>query len=54
MTQVEIPACDRMYTAFQAQGLLWQWKRISFGLTNGVPCSQRIIDEIIKATNSSF
>ena len=36
--QVEIPACDRMYTAFQAEGSLWQWKRIPFGLTNGVPC----------------
>ena len=47
--QVEIPACDRMYTAFQAEGLLWQWKRITFGLTNGVPCFQRNIDEIIKS-----
>ena len=46
--QVEIPACDGMYTAFQAERSLWQWKRIPFGLTNGVPCFQRIIDEIIK------
>ena len=47
--QVEIPACDKMYTAFQAERSLWQWKRISFRLTNGVPCFQRIIDEIIKS-----
>ena len=46
--QVEIPACDIMYT-FQAEETLWQWKRIPFGLTNGVPCFQRIIDEIIKS-----
>ena len=38
-----------MYTAFQAEGSLWKWKRIPFGLTNGVPCFQRIIDEIIKS-----
>ena len=47
--QVETPACDRMYTAFQAEGLFWQWKRIPFVLTNGVPCFQRIIDQIIKS-----
>ena len=45
--QVEIPACDRMYIAFQAKESLWQWKRIPFGLMNGVPCFQRIIDKII-------
>ena len=47
--QVEILACDRMYTAFQAKGSLWQWKKIHFGWTNGVDCFQRIIDEIIKS-----
>ena len=41
--KVEIPACDRMYTAYQAEGSLWQWKTIPFGLTNGVPCFQRIM-----------
>ena len=47
--QVELPPQDRLYTAFEADGALWQWKRIPFGLTNAVPCFQRIIDDIIKS-----
>ena len=47
--QVELPSSDRLYTAFQADGCLWQWKRIPFGHTNAVPCFQRIIDDIIKS-----
>ena len=39
---------ERIYTAFQADGSLWQWKRISFGLSNAVPAFQRVIDDIIK------
>ena len=46
--QEEIPTCDRMYTAFQADGSLWQWKRILYGLSNAVPAFQRIVDDIIK------
>ena len=46
--QVELPTSDRMYTAFQADGSLWQWKRIPFGLSNAVPAFQRIVDDIIK------
>ena len=46
--QVEIPSSNRMYTAFQADGSLWQWKRIPFGLSNAVPASQRIVDDITK------
>ena len=49
--QVELPPQDRLYTAFEADGALWQWKRIPFGLTNAVPCFQRIIDDIIKSNN---
>ena len=47
--QVELPSSDRLYTAFQTDGSLWQWKRIPFGLTNAVPCFQRIVDDIIKS-----
>ena len=43
-----MPFSDRHYRAFQANGALWQWKRISFGLINVVPCFQRSIDDIIK------
>ena len=49
--QVELLPKDRLYTAFEADGTLWQWKRIPFGLTNAVPCFQRIIDNIIKSNN---
>ena len=49
--QVELPPSDRPYTAFEADNALWQWKRIPFGLTNAVPCFQRIIDDIIKSNN---
>ena len=46
--QIELPESDRIYTAFQADGSLWQWKRILFGLSNAVPAFQRVIDDIIK------
>ena len=49
--QVELPTSDRLYTAFEANGALWQWKLIPFGLTNAVPCFQRIVDDIILANN---
>ena len=38
----------RSYTAFQADGALWQWKRVPFGLMNAVPCFQKIVDQIIQ------
>ena len=49
--QVELPPQDRLYTAFEADGALWQWKCIPFGLTNAVPCFQKIINDIIKSNN---
>lgn len=39
---------DKIYTAFEADGKLYQFRRLSFGLTNGVSCFQRVIDEFIK------
>ena len=38
---------DKPYTAFEANGKLYQFCRIPFGVTNGVACLQRIIDKII-------
>ena len=49
--QVKLPPSHRVYTAFEADGALWQWKRIPFGLTNAVPCFQRIVDDIIKSND---
>ena len=37
--------------AFEANGKLYQFCRIPFGVTNGVTCFQRIIDKIIKENN---
>ena len=38
---------DRAYTAFEADGKLYQYCRLPFGVTNGVSCFQRIIDNVI-------
>ncbi|XP_003381559.1 putative integrase core domain protein [Trichinella spiralis] len=45
--QIPINARDRPYTAFEAGGRLYQFKRIPFGVTNGVPCFQRVMDNIL-------
>lgn len=49
--QIPIKEEERRYTAFEANGSLFQFKRIPFGVTNGVACFQRIIDEIIQKEN---
>ena len=49
--QVEIPIEDLPYTAFEANGKLYQSKKISFGLTNAVPLFQLIIDDINERNN---
>jgi len=45
--KIEIPVEDRPYTASEANGKLYQFKRLSFGLTNAVPWFRRIMDDII-------
>ena len=42
---------DKPYTAFEANGQLYQFCRIPFGVTNGVACFQRMFDKIIKENN---
>ena len=49
--QVPIKEEEKQFTAFEASGNLYQFKRIPFGVTNGVACFQRVIDEIIKNEN---
>lgn len=46
--QIPIKQEDRFYTAFEACGQLFQFKRIPFGVTNGVAAFQRVIDYIIR------
>ena len=45
----QIPLCDqdKAYTAFEADGRLYQFCRMPFGLTNAVACFQRMMDEFI-------
>ena len=45
--QVPISDKDKPFTAFEASGRLFQFKRIPFGVTNGVACFQRIMQNII-------
>jgi len=40
---------ERKFTAYEANGRLYQFKRIPFGLKNAVACIQRVIDDIIAA-----
>ena len=49
--RVEMPPSDRLYSAFETDYALWQWKRILCRLTNAVPCFQRIVDQIIESNN---
>ena len=43
-----IPKEDRPYTGFEANGGLYQFCRVPFGVTNGVPCFQRVMDQLVE------
>ena len=45
----QFPICDsdKKYTGFEANGRLYQFRRIPFGVTNGVVVYQRHMDIII-------
>jgi len=45
--QVPLATEDRAYTSFEADGKLYQYCRLPFGVTNGVSCFQIIIDSVI-------
>ena len=45
--QIPIKDADRKFTAFEANGRLYQFCRIPFGVTNGVAAFQRIMDSIV-------
>ena len=49
--QVEIIPTDKPYTAFEANGKLYQFTRIPFGVMNGVAAFQRSMDDIIDTEN---
>ena len=45
--QVPIAEDDKIYTAFEVNGELYQFNRLPFGVTNGVPAFQKFITTII-------
>ena len=45
--QIPINDADKPYTAFKAAGRLYQFKCMPLGVTNGVACFQRTMDEFI-------
>lgn len=49
--QVPLKQSDKIYTAFEASGSLYQFVRLPFGLTNGVASFQRIISAFIRDEN---
>lgn len=46
--QVSIPDEDKPYTAFESNGKLYQFKRIPFGVKNGVAAFQRVLDKFVE------
>ena len=45
--QIPLSENDKLYTAFEAGGRLYQFSRMPFGITNGISYFQKIMDEII-------
>ena len=45
--QIPLRNEEKCFTAFEAAGKLYQYKIIPFGVTNGVACFQRVMDEFI-------
>ena len=46
--QVPLVEEERQFTAFEADGQLFEFTRIPFGVTNGVACFQRVLDDLIR------
>ena len=49
--QVPIKESDRKFTGFEANGRLYQFCRIPFGVTNGVAAFQRAMDNFVYEEN---
>jgi len=45
--QVALQESDKTFTSFEANGQLYQFTRLPFGVTNGVSCIQRLITGLI-------
>lgn len=49
--QIPLRNNEKKYTAFEANGQLYQFRRVPFGVTNGVACFQRIMDRLVAENN---
>uniref|UniRef100_UPI00358E67D9 uncharacterized protein n=1 Tax=Myxine glutinosa TaxID=7769 RepID=UPI00358E67D9 len=49
--QVPISRADRVSTAFESGQRLYQFTRLPFGVTNGVACFQRAMDDLVAKEN---
>uniref|UniRef100_UPI00358E1065 uncharacterized protein n=1 Tax=Myxine glutinosa TaxID=7769 RepID=UPI00358E1065 len=49
--QVPISRADRVFTAFESGQRLYQFTRLPFGVTNGVACFQRAMDDLVAKEN---
>ena len=49
--QIKIKECEKKFTAFEADGKLYQFCRIPFGVTNAVAAFQRAVDKLVKDEN---
>ena len=49
--QIPIKEKERILTSFEADGCLYQYKRLPFGVVNGVAAFQRVIDNFVKRHN---
>jgi len=46
--QLELHESDKLFTASEAAGRLWECNRLPFGVTNGVPAFQSTMDAIVQ------
>ena len=46
--QLELHESDKLFTASEAAGRLWECNRLPFGVTNGVPAFQSTMDSIVQ------
>ena len=46
--QIRIAEEDMPFTAFEANGQLYHFKRLPFGVTNGIACFQWLMDNVIR------
>ncbi|CAG2212498.1 unnamed protein product [Mytilus edulis] len=49
--QIPLREHEKKYTAFEANGSLYQFRLVPFGVTNGAACFQRIIDRLVTENN---